>query len=73
MDQHQYELVIHQPTPTGCTINIPIKLWDKTRLDDHIAMHLDAYCIAYNYDGPVHVTVYEKQTTLTVIKEEIYP
>lgn len=73
MDQHHYKLVIDQPTPTGCPINIPIKLWDETRLDECIAMHLDAYCIAYNYDGPVHVTVYEKHTTLTVIKEEIYP
>ena len=74
MDQHQYKLVMHQPT--GCIAETTIKLWDETRLDEHIAMHLDAYCIAYNYDGPVHTAVYQRKansSASTLIKREIYP
>lgn len=70
---NQYKLVMHQPT--GCIAETTIKLSDETRLDEHIAMHLDAYCIAYNYDGPVHARVYQRKPNSfasTIVREEIY-
>lgn len=70
---NQYKLAMFQPT--GCIAETTFKLRDDTRLDEHIAMHLDAYCIAYNYDGPVHVTVYQRKPNSfasTKIREEVY-
>lgn len=70
---NQYKLVMFQPT--GCIAHVPIKLLDETRLDEHVALHLDAYRTVYNYDGPVHATVYQRKpnsVAQTIVTEEIY-
>ena len=70
---NQYKLVMHQPT--GFLAETTIKLWDETRLDDAIAMHVDSYCIAYSYDGPVYVSLFQRKPdsfASTKIREEVY-
>lgn len=70
---NQYKLVMFQPT--GCIAHVPIKLWDTTNLDAAVEMQVDDYRRGYNYDGPVHATVYQRKPNSfaqTIIKEEVY-